>query len=438
VTASAVDAYIAEHAGELVGLVCDLVRFDTTSVDPALGTTNQEAACQAYLAGRLGALGADIDQWEPDAEALAAHPMMPAGHHWDGRPITVARLRGAGAGRSLVINGHIDVVPAGDRAAWSSPPFEPDVRDGRIYGRGTCDMKGGIAAALFALEALAACGVELAGDVLFQTVTDEETCAMGTIAAIARGYTADGGLVPEGTGFDVRVATRGLLHARLVVEGRSAHAEVAQPSWQEGGGVSAIDKALDVLAALRRLSDGWSHRAGKQHPLLSTPAIHATQIAGGDFIASIPERCEVGLNLTYLPADVDADGYGSRVREEVEDALAGVVAGDDWLAAHPPHLSWLTDFPPREIGVHAPIVEAVRRAGAQLGIDVGVAGADTADDGALLTRFAATPSPAFGPGDIGRTHAIDEWIGIDELTLAARLYARAITGWTTSQGKAGT
>jgi acetylornithine deacetylase len=258
---------------------------------------------------------------------------------------------------------------------------------------------------------------------------------MGTIAAIARGYRADAGLVPEGTGFDVRVATRGLLHARLVLEGRSAHAEVAQPHWRDGGGVNAIDKGLDALAALYRLSDQWQTRSDKQHALLSTPAINATTIAGGDFIASIPDRCEIGLNLTYLPADVDGDGYGSRVRQEVEAALAAAVAADDWLAARPPRLAWLTDFPPREIAIDAPIVDVVRRAGAQLGVEIGVAGADTADDGALLTRFGATPSPAFGPGEIGRTHAVDEWIGIDELKLAARVYARAITAWTTSEAR---
>ncbi|MGH3021956.1 MAG: M20/M25/M40 family metallo-hydrolase, partial [Gaiellaceae bacterium] len=268
---------------ELVELVRALVRLDTTSVDLSPGsahTTNQEADLQAYVGERLRGIGAEIDQWEPDAAEFADHPMMPSWHHWRGRPLTVGTIRGAGGGQSLVVNGHIDVVDAGERSRWTSPPFEADVRDGRIYGRGAVDMKGGVGAALFAIEALHACGVRLAGDVVFETVPDEETCAMGTIAAIERGYRGDAGLVPEPTGFDLWIATRGLLHGTLSVEGRSAHAEMNQPSWQDGGGVNAIQKTMPLLGALDELSARWAGRADKRHPLLGTPAVHPTMISG--------------------------------------------------------------------------------------------------------------------------------------------------------------
>ena len=161
----AVDAFVAEREDELVQLVRTLVGFETVSVDLSPGSEhreNQEAELQAFVAERLGALGARVDSFEPDAAALADHPMMPPWHHWKGRPITVATLRGAGGGRSLIVNGHIDVVSPGDLGRWTTPPFAADVRDGRIYGRGAVDMKGGVAAAIFALEALAAAGVRLA------------------------------------------------------------------------------------------------------------------------------------------------------------------------------------------------------------------------------------------------------------------------------------
>jgi acetylornithine deacetylase len=428
----AVDRHIESNVDGLVELVRSLVGFDTTSVDLSAGSahpSNEEAELQAFLGDRLRAIGADVDQWEPDPSEFADHPMMPPWHHWRGRPLTAGTIPGAGGGRSLIVNGHIDVVDAGERSRWTSPPFEADVRDGRIYGRGAVDMKGGIGAALFALESLHACGVRLAGDVVLESVPDEETCAMGTVAAIARGYTADAGLVPEPTRLSLWVATRGLLHGTLTVDGRSAHAEMNQPHWREGGGVNAIQKAAAVLAGLDRLNAAWAEREDKRHPLLGTPSVNPTIVSGGSFISNVPERCDLALNATYLPGNADEHGYGSIPRSEIEQAVAAVAEADDWLAEHPPSWSWYTDYPPSEIDPASPIVAAAQEAGRELGVNVHAEGIDTTYDGALLTLFAGTPSPAFGPGDLRRAHAPDEWVGIDELVLGAKLYARAITRW---------
>jgi acetylornithine deacetylase len=429
---SLVDDHIAAHEDDLVHLVCDLVGFDTTSVDLSPGsahTQNQEAELQAYVGDRLRALGCEVDQWEPDPAEFADHPMMPSWHHWDDRPLTVGVLRGVGGGRSLLVNGHIDVVSAGDASAWSSPPFAADVRDGRIYGRGAVDMKGGVGAAMFALEALRAAGVRLRGDVIVETVPDEETCAMGTIAAIARGYRAEAGLVPEPTRLNLWVATRGLLHGTLRVPGRSAHAEMNQPPWHDGGGVNAISLTARLMGALEALSEDWAGRESKRHPLLGVPGIHPTIISGGTFISNIPESCELALNSTYLPADADSDGFGSIPRGEIEAAVAAAAARDGWLAENAPTWSWYTDYPPSEIDPSAPIIGAVQTSAAALGIDVLAEGIDTTYDGALLTLFAGTPSPAFGPGDLRRAHAVDEWVGIDELVLGAQAYARVFCDW---------
>ena len=156
-------------------------------------------------------------------------------------------------------------------------------------------MKGGIAAALVALEALGDAGIRLDGDVVFEAVTDEETCAMGTIAAIERGYRGDAGLVPEPTGFDLWIATRGLLHGTLSVEGRSAHAEMNQPSWQDGGGVNAIQKTMPLLGALDELSARWAGRADKRHPLLGTGSLHLARLA----IQATEATVAVGLERTH-------------------------------------------------------------------------------------------------------------------------------------------
>jgi acetylornithine deacetylase len=430
--AAAADAFIAERTGELVELVRTLVAFDTVSVDLAPGSEhreNQERELQELVAARLGALGARVDLFEPDATALRDHPMMPPWHHWRGRPITVATLKGAGGGRSLIVNGHIDVVSPGDLGRWTTPPFEPDLRDGRIYGRGAVDMKGGVAAALFALEALKASGIRLAGDVIFEAVPDEETCAMGTVAVIERGYRADAGLVPEPTKLNFWIATRGLLHGSVSVPGRSAHAEMNQPSWRQGGGVNAIEKSVGVLQAFRALSDDWAGRESKAHPLLGRPCVQPTIVRGGAFISNVPESCEIALNATYLPGDADEQGYGSVPRGEILSAVEAALRADDWFAESPPRWTWATDYPPSEIDPDEDIVTVTRAATAELGAGARAEGIDTTYDGALLTRLAGVPSPAFGPGDLGRAHAPDEWIGVDELVLGARAYARAICAW---------
>jgi len=430
--AQAIDAFITDRAGDLVELVRTLVGFNTVSVDLSPGSEhreNQERELQEFVSERLGALNAGIDLFEPDAGALRDHPMMPPWHHWNGRPITVATLKGAGGGRSLIINGHIDVVSPGDLARWTTPPFEADLRNGRVYGRGAVDMKGGVAAALFALEALAASGVRLAGDVIFQVVPDEETCAMGTVAVIERGYRADAGLVPEPTRLNFWIATRGLLHGSVFVPGRSAHAEMNQPPWRQGGGVNAIEKSVPVLQAFRGLSAEWATRESKAHPLLGRPCVQPTIVRGGVFISNIPESCEIDLNATYLPADADAQGYGSVPRGEILSAVEAALGDDDWFTECPPVWTWATDYPPSEIDPGEDIVAVTRAATAELGLDARAEGIDTTYDGALLTRLAGVPSPAFGPGDLGRAHAPDEWIGVDELVLGARAYARAICAW---------
>jgi acetylornithine deacetylase len=427
-----VDSYIHERTDDLVELVRAMVGFNTVSVDLSPGSehrVNEERGLQEFLAERLAGLGADIDQFEPDADALRDHPMMPPWHHWKGRPITVATLGGRGGGRSLIINGHIDVVSPGDLSRWTTPPFDADVRDGRIYGRGAVDMKGGIAAAIFALEALVANGVRLEGDLIVETVPDEETCAMGTVAVIERGYSADAGLVPEPTRLNLWIATRGLLHGSVVIPGRSAHAEMNQPAWREGGGVNAIERSVAVLQAFQELSDEWEARETKAHALLGRPRVQPTIIHGGTFISNVPEDCRIDVNATYLPGDADENGYGAVPRSEIVRAAESAASRDDWLAQNPPAWTWATDYPPSEIDPDESILAVTRTAAAEVGLQPDLEGIDTTYDGALLTRLANVPSPAFGPGDLARAHAPNEWVGVDELVLGARAYARTICAW---------
>ncbi|MCL2482568.1 MAG: ArgE/DapE family deacylase [Propionibacteriaceae bacterium] len=428
-----VDRYIGEHTDDLIEAVRTLVRFKTESVDLlGLGDPlpNEEAQLQEWVADRLAKQGFEVDQWEPDAAELRDNRIVPEWHHWHDRPMTVGRLVGTGGGRSLMINGHVDVVPAGDVSRWTYPPFDPQIADGRIYGRGTTDMKGGIAAALIAVEALQACGVRLRGDVLFEAVTDEEIGGMGSVAAAARGYQADAAIIPEPTSLNIYTATRGILHARLEVVGRAAHAEVAQPDWRDGGGVNANHMALRIADGLLGLEADRSSRPTLRHPLLSAPSLQITGFHGGSYIATIPEKAELLMNLTYLPVEADSNGFGSLVQAELEAVVDQVVSQQDWLAQHPPRWTWILDYPPYELPAGSPILDAVIAAASDAGVrDPHAVGLDSGYDGAPLSALFGLKSVAFGPGDIQVAHSTDEFVPIDELVLAAKSIARMLIDW---------
>ena len=251
---------IAQRGDELVALAASLVALDTTARNVG-DPPRQEAELQRLLADRQADAGAEIDLFEPTEAELAGRPLVPDGLDFAGRPQLIATHRGAGGGRSLVLNGHIDVVSAEPIGAWTSPPFEPEVRDGRLYGRGACDMKGGVAAMAFAAEVLAQLGVRLAGDLIVATNTDEESSGAGGSALVAHGLRADAGIVTEPTDFRVWIACRGSEYGVITVPGRAGHAEVRHPDWRDGGAVNAIDKSAVVIEAMAALRERWARDA---------------------------------------------------------------------------------------------------------------------------------------------------------------------------------
>jgi acetylornithine deacetylase len=416
---------IAADGDRLVALASDLISFDTTA--RAVGDPpRDEAALQSYLAERLRAAGVEVEVFEPDAVALQGKPLVPPGLEFAGRPQLIARRAGRGGGRSLVLNGHIDVVSAEPRSAWSSDPFAGQIRDGRLYGRGACDMKGGIAAMVFAVEALAALDVHLQGDVLIATNTDEESSGAGGTALAEHGLQADAGIVTEPTGFDVWIACRGSEYCVVRIPGRPGHAEVRQPAWQEGGAVNAIEKAAIVLAAIESLRDEWSRREGLGHPLLSRPSLLPTMARSGEWPVTYPASCDLTLAVMYVPAMADGRGWGAEVRREVEEWIARESARDDWLAVHPPAIEWWPNgVMPFEIPASEPIVETVLDATGDVGRPGRLGGLDSWYDGATLTRFAGIPSIGFGPpgfdaDGLSLAHTVDEYVPIDGLVACAQ------------------
>jgi acetylornithine deacetylase len=416
-----------EARDDIVTLLGELVACDTTARagdEPA----RDEDKLQRTLARRLEALGADIDLWEPPSTG-SGNRHVPDDLGFGGRPQLAAQLRGEGGGRSLLLNGHIDAVSAEPLGHWTSDPFRLTAREGRLYGRGVADMKGGLATMLAALEVLTRSGVRLAGDVTYCSVTDEESSGAGGFAAVARGVKADAGICAEPTDFDVWVACRGSLTPIITIPGRPGHAEMRQPHWRAGGAVNAIDKLRLVLDAIARLNDDWRDRPDHQHPYVSPGTIVATVVKGGEWEITYPASCTVTCEAMYLPSHLDADGTGRAVEAEIKDWIERAVAVDPWFAEHPLQWFWDCDVVPAEVPDDHPIVAASVTAGAAVGRAGRVTGFDSWYDGATFTRHGGTPTVCFGAGAGSAAHTIDEWVTADDLADHAAATALLLMRW---------
>ena len=416
----AVAAAVRSRRDDLAALAAHLVAFDTHP-----GGAGEEAALQAHVAERMRAAGLAVTVWEPEpADLPPSRYPIPAGHDFRGRPQLLATAAGAGGGRTLLFNGHVDVVTAEPRTGWTSDPFAPELREGRLYGRGACDMKGGVAAMLVATETLRALDVPLSGDLVVNTVTDEESTGAGSLAVAASGLRADGAIIPEPTSLTAWLGARGSLMPVIAVDGRAGHAGLAPVDRSTGGPVNAIEKMQLVLAALLGLRDEWQERPDARHPVLGAAGIVPTGIGAGEWMVSVPADCTLSCHVQYVPAQADADGCGTRVEAEVEACVRAAAAADPWLAAHPPRVSWPGDVPPAFHAPDEPIAAATLDAMAALGLERAVASRTTWFDGPTFSR-AGIPAIAFGPGDIGRAHAVDVYVPVEELVRAAQVLAVA-------------
>lgn len=415
---------VAEREEELAALAAALLRFDTTAGPPE-GPAREEADLQDFLAARLRRAGAEVRVWEPDPATLAPwREQVGDGIDFSGRPQLVARWPGAGAGRSLILNGHVDAVSAEPRDAWTVGPFEGVVEDGYVVGRGACDMKGGIAAMVVAAETVLEETGGLAGDLVVNTVTDEESSGAGALACIAAGLVADAAIVPEPTGFDVWVACRGSVTPTVRVLGRPGHAELPQPHWREGGAVNAIEKLALLLEAVRELREHWASDPRQRHPHLAPGTVVPVLLSGGEWFVTYPAAAEVTCELMHLPG-VD----GAQAQAEFQAWIDRAAEADDWLSEHPPAVSWGPKIPPAEIPADHPLAQAMLESARSLGIPSEIAGFNSWYDGASFVLSASTPAVAFGPPETSLAHAVDERVATSDLVRCAQALASAVVEW---------
>jgi len=406
-------------ARSAVDYLSDLVRT------PSISGSHAENAIQSRLAADMEAAGLEVDHWPiPLAETLAA-PGFPGSEversaAWG----LVGRLPGSGGGASLMLNAHVDVVPPGDLAAWTTlDPFSGRVEGDMVYGRGACDMKGGLVAALCAVRALARTRVPLRGDVLIACVQGEEDGGLGTFATLARGWRADACVIPEPTGLDLVPANGGALTFRLRVRGQATHAS------RRAAGVSAVEKFWPVFGALRDLE---RERNADVDPLLQrwdiAYPIEVGIVRAGDWASSVPDLLiaegRLGVALDE-PVDV--------ARRALEQAVAVACAGDAWLGDHPVEVEWWGgQFASGRTPVDHPLCAAVSRAHRAVAAGEPATWGGPYGSDLRLMAGAGVPTVHYGPGDVTLAHAPDEAVPIPEVLTTARalaVLALDVCGW---------
>ena len=371
----------------LIELLADLVRIE--SINPDLVSTGSgEAVVARFVADWLRRAGIDATIEEVR----------------DGRPNVVARVSGSGGGRTLMLNGHLDTVGV----TGMTDPLTPRVADGRMYGRGTYDMKAGVAACMLALVAAKQRSTPLRGDVVFTAVMDEEVAGQGTRAIAAR-YRADGALIAEPTELELVVAHRGFVWHQIETHGVAAHGSMPEL------GVDAISRMGRVLVALEDL--GRELAARPAHPLLKTGSLHAGLIRGGQEASSYPASCVLSLERRTLPGET-----AEIVDAEYRALLERLAQADPTFSAT---MTNTLAYGPMETDPQGPLAQAVRAAAAGvLGREPLTVGAPYWTDGATLAEV-DIPAVLFGPSGTG-AHAFEEWVDLDSVRQCVEIYTRVV------------
>jgi acetylornithine deacetylase len=411
----AVSAAVDARRAATVRLLQSLVQVSSV--------TGDEGAVQAQVEAAFRQRGLIIDHWEATADETAPY-LEHVGQQvrYDGRPNVVGLRAGSGTGRSILLNAHVDTVEVGELSAWTRPPLAGVVEGDRLYGRGACDMKGGLVTYLAALDALDAVHVRLAGDVRVAATVGEEDGGLGALSTILRGHRADAAIITEPTRLALVTAQGGSLVFRLTVTGRSAHAAVRDE------GVSAVEKFIPLLNALQTLE--VERNRTLRHPLYDGLAnkvpVNIGVVRAGNWASTVPETLVAEGRVGLLPGEEMAT-----FRRLVTDRIMTVALADPWLREHPPTIEWVGgQFAPAETAADADVVVVLRQAvatvtGSPPPIEAVTYGADMR----LFTLLGGMPCIMFGAGDVRVAHRADEWISIDDLLVAAKAMAVFLLDW---------
>ena len=441
-------AKVEENEKEIIELLRTVIKI------PSL--TGEEGEAQEYIAKYLRDLGMQVDVWEPDIEEMfdlypesAQYPT-----HWQHdlilpydrfptydeliktgkievlnykkRPNVIGTLKGQGGGKSLLLNGHIDNVTVEPQDDWTHDPFGAEVLEGKIYGRGACDMKGGLVAALAAIQCLIETGVSLKGDVIFTSVVNEEHSGGGALSMICKGITADAAIVTEPSENHIYIAHPGDVYWQLLVEG-IPRSPGARWKGQEMVGVSAIEKLPLIIQALLKLEEDYNNCT--PHPLyakLKPFSCVFGEINGGTYATATASQCVLRGCVYFSP------GLGSvgDIMEGIRNYIEKGTQKDPWFQAHPVKTVFLRHKNTAIIDKNEPIVKTVNDCAKIVGgNDSLITGATYGADMELFVNLSQIPTIIYGPGSIVSAHKPDEFISIDDYLTGVKTLALSIYHW---------
>ncbi|WP_071394500.1 peptidase [Bacillus tuaregi] len=383
----------------------------------------EESKAQAIIIEKLRQIGLQLDIWEIGGKELISHPKFCSDRtEFSGNPNVVGIWKGTGNGKSMILNGHIDVVPEGDLDEWEHDPYSGIIRAGKLYGRGATDMKGGTVSLLLAIEALKSCGVRLKGDVIFQSVIEEESGGAGTLAAVLRGYKADGAIIPEPTNMKLFPKQQGSMWFRIKVKGRSAHGGTRYE------GVSAIEKMMLLIKELQQLELRRNQQI--DDPLYEeTPIpipINIGKIYSGQWPSTVPDLAVIEGRMGVSPNETMENA-----EKELEACLKKLAEKDLWFAEYPPTIEWFGGrWQPGTLDRGHRLIETVTAAFQKVkGNPPVIEASPWGTDGGILSNTGQTPVMVFGPGVTEAAHDTNEHIILADVFEAAEVIALTLIEW---------
>jgi acetylornithine deacetylase len=423
-----IDDWIASHRDEELAFLSTLVKTPSEVVPPVGG----EAACQALVANGYRAAGAGVDVFSPiDVPGLREHPAYHG--EWDGvprslegRPVVVGVFRGTGGGRSILFSAHVDTVPGGDPKNWKEAgPFSGMIKDGNLFGRGSWDTKWGIAAGLYAARCARACASGLRGDILLESVTDEEFGGShGTLASRLRGYNSDIAINAEPTNMITAPVHRGGTAWKLTLKGDPGRGFAGQKITNP---VLKLARVIEAVQAYDRARSPFSNppRFYESDPGLPT---YIQQVTGGgttlaESIGS-PAECTLSLWTEEHPG-MDEETHR---RNFISFINAYLDRDAEFDGVYPEYLQQFRFIPGSEIDPAHPFFESLERSFRSAGIAYRVGGAMFACDTYVFNLYSPTPALTLGPRG-GNAHAADEFVLVEDVIDLTRVYARAILDW---------
>jgi len=386
-------------------------------------TRGKESGAQAVIIEKCRELGLQMDIWEIGDEQLRAHPAFCSDRaDFSGNPNVIGILKGSGTGKSMILNGHIDVVPVGNLNDWDHDPFSGHIENGRLYGRGSTDMKGGTAAMLMAIEAIKNSGITLKGDIIFESVIEEESGGAGTLASVLRGYKADGAIIPEPTNLKVFPKQQGSMWFRISIKGKGAHGGTRYE------GINAIEKAMPIIDRLLKLEmDRNSKISDPFFDKVPIPIpINIGKFQGGDWPSSVPDLAIIEGRMGVAP-----DEEMESAKEEMEKAVMEASIADPWLRENKPLVEWFgARWLPGNLDPGHELVDILTDSF----IDIKnsqplIEASPWATDGGILSKTGQVPVVVFGPGITERAHQANEYIRLEDVFDAAEIIALTLLKW---------